>query len=395
MTQASFVGRLPRRPARHAAGVAARLAARDLRERAPAPLPHRAAAAARAAAGGRLPLAADLPFEQAHALAEALAALRPSSRRPSPPPRSPGSSCDEIADEVGAIVASIQMLLFPARRSPPHSTHLVVAPRKNGVFLPVPGWLASRPGSSPRLAAPPAPPARQRSLSSGRASLSRGSCHGRTSTRRPRLRRRVLTLHTLVFDASLENESQWGCDSLRARRSLRECSTPVVPASDSCRARLQPGARVESPPDAARGRRRRRPCSPSAAGVPPSPAAREPSPTPRGSRPPTSAPTQAAPPRRASLRPPGPSRRRASPHRRAPSPPPARRPRRGSALPAPAPPETPRTSAAPPRCRPLPDADAFPVPDPVPAPGAAGAAGAGAPPLPVEVPPLPTLPPAP
>ncbi|HET8953211.1 MAG TPA: RNA polymerase sigma factor, partial [Solirubrobacteraceae bacterium] len=88
------------------------------------------------------PLAADLPTEQAHALAEALAALPTEQRRVFVLREVAGRSYDEIAGEVGATVPSVQMLLFRARRSlreqldPP-----VVTPRRTGVFVPIPGWL--------------------------------------------------------------------------------------------------------------------------------------------------------------------------------------------------------------------------------------------------------------
>ena len=63
------------------------------------------------------PPAAELPYEQSQALAEALAALPAEQRRVFVLRELVGLSYDEIADEVGSTVASIQMLLFRARRS--------------------------------------------------------------------------------------------------------------------------------------------------------------------------------------------------------------------------------------------------------------------------------------
>ena len=89
------------------------------------------------------PLAAELPYEQTRALAEALAALPPEQRRVFVLREIAGLSYDEIAEEVDSTVPSIQMLLFRARRSlraelePP-----VVAVRRPGFLPPLPGWLA-------------------------------------------------------------------------------------------------------------------------------------------------------------------------------------------------------------------------------------------------------------
>jgi RNA polymerase sigma-70 factor, ECF subfamily len=88
------------------------------------------------------PLAAELPYEQARALAEALATLSPEQRRVFVLREIVGLSYDEIAGEVGSTVGSVQMLLFRARRSlreeldPP-----VVSRRRTGIFVPIPGWL--------------------------------------------------------------------------------------------------------------------------------------------------------------------------------------------------------------------------------------------------------------
>lgn len=90
------------------------------------------------------PISAEIPTEQANALSEALASLPPEQRRAFVLREVAGLSYDEIADEVGSTVASVQMLLFRARRSlreqlePP-----VVARRRIGSLVPMPGWLTS------------------------------------------------------------------------------------------------------------------------------------------------------------------------------------------------------------------------------------------------------------
>ena len=89
------------------------------------------------------PPAADLPYEQSQALAEALGALPAEQRRVFVLRELVGLSYDEIADEIGSTVASIQMLLFRARRSlreqldPP-----TVAIRRPAFLPPAPSWLA-------------------------------------------------------------------------------------------------------------------------------------------------------------------------------------------------------------------------------------------------------------
>ncbi len=89
------------------------------------------------------PLAAELPYEQSRALSEALEALPPEQRRVFVLREIVGLSYVEIADEVDSTVASVQMLLFRARRSlreelePP-----TVAVRRPGFLPPLPGWLA-------------------------------------------------------------------------------------------------------------------------------------------------------------------------------------------------------------------------------------------------------------
>ena len=89
------------------------------------------------------PLAAELSHELAQTLAEALAELPHEQRRVFLLREFTGLSYDEIAERVDGTVASVQMLLFRARRAlreqlePP-----TVAPRRNGLLVPLPGWLA-------------------------------------------------------------------------------------------------------------------------------------------------------------------------------------------------------------------------------------------------------------
>ena len=90
------------------------------------------------------PLTAELPIDQAHALDEALASLPPAQRHVFVLREIVGLSYDEIAEEVDSTVASVQMLLFRARRSlraeldPP-----TVATRRPSFLPPVPAWLAT------------------------------------------------------------------------------------------------------------------------------------------------------------------------------------------------------------------------------------------------------------
>lgn len=94
--------------------------------------------------GSELPPAAEPPEELAQALADALAALPADQRRVFLLREVAGLSYDEIAERVGATVASIQMLLFRARRSlraelePP-----TVSRRRAGLLLPLPDWLTN------------------------------------------------------------------------------------------------------------------------------------------------------------------------------------------------------------------------------------------------------------
>ena len=87
------------------------------------------------------PLAAELPTEQAHALAEALAALPPEQRRVFVFREIVGLSYEEIATRVDSTVASVQMLLFRARRSLRDVLDPPVVSRRKGALVPIPGWL--------------------------------------------------------------------------------------------------------------------------------------------------------------------------------------------------------------------------------------------------------------
>lgn len=93
---------------------------------------------------GDLPVAAEPPHELARALAEALASLPEEQRRVFLLREFADLSYDEIAERLHATVASVQMLLFRARRSlraqlePP-----TVSERRSGLLVPVPGWLAT------------------------------------------------------------------------------------------------------------------------------------------------------------------------------------------------------------------------------------------------------------
>jgi RNA polymerase sigma-70 factor (ECF subfamily) len=90
------------------------------------------------------PLSAEIPHELAHALAAALAELPDEQRRVFVLRELGGLSYDEIAEETGSTVGAIQMLLFRARRTlrdllePP-----VVARRRTGLVIPLPGWLTA------------------------------------------------------------------------------------------------------------------------------------------------------------------------------------------------------------------------------------------------------------
>ena len=89
------------------------------------------------------PPAAELPYEQSRALAEALAALPADQRRVFVLREIVGLSYTEIADEAGSTVASIQMLLFRARRSLREQLDPPTVAIHRPVFLPpVPSWLA-------------------------------------------------------------------------------------------------------------------------------------------------------------------------------------------------------------------------------------------------------------
>jgi RNA polymerase sigma-70 factor, ECF subfamily len=85
-----------------------------------------------------LPLTADLPHEQSRALAEALASLPPEQRRVFVLREMVGLSYVEIAEEVDSTVASVQMLLFRARRLLRDQLDPPTVSRRP-IFLP--GWL--------------------------------------------------------------------------------------------------------------------------------------------------------------------------------------------------------------------------------------------------------------
>ena len=290
------------------------------------------------------PFAADLPTEQAQALADALAALPTEQRRVFVLREIAGRSYDEIADEVDATVASVQMLLFRARRSlreqldPP-----VVAPRRTGVLVPIPGWLtgiASRfeiAGLTPRVAG-----------SVGAAVLA------------------VVGASVAVPQAPADGVVSPPTDA-RPRAASVTSGAVVQPAAPAVVAQAAKSARSPRLRPAAQARR---PSSPAPASSAPAPAAAAEPALPELAATPTAPAPAPTPPVTAALPP--------------------------VALPVtvPLPVENeqvvpaltvPAVTAAPPLPAPVPELTA----------GAAGAAGASAPPLPVEVPPLPALPPAP
>jgi RNA polymerase sigma-70 factor (ECF subfamily) len=89
------------------------------------------------------PPAAELPYEQSRELAEALAALPAEQRRVFVLREIAGLSYAEIADESASTVASVQMLLFRARRSLRQQLDPPTVASRRPVFLPpVPSWLA-------------------------------------------------------------------------------------------------------------------------------------------------------------------------------------------------------------------------------------------------------------
>jgi RNA polymerase sigma-70 factor (ECF subfamily) len=87
--------------------------------------------------------AAELPDEQSRALAEALAALPDEQRRVFVLREIVGLSYAEIAEAADSTVASIQMLLFRARRSLREQLDPPTVAVRRPIFLPpVPSWLA-------------------------------------------------------------------------------------------------------------------------------------------------------------------------------------------------------------------------------------------------------------
>ena len=87
------------------------------------------------------PLTADLPHERSRELAEALAALPPEQRRIFVLREVVGLSYVEIAAEVDSTVASVQMLLFRARRSLRDRLDPPTVSRRPIFLPPLPGWL--------------------------------------------------------------------------------------------------------------------------------------------------------------------------------------------------------------------------------------------------------------
>ena len=87
------------------------------------------------------PLTADLPHEQSRALSEALAALPPEQRRVFVLREVVGLTYVEIAAEVDSTVASVQMLLFRARRSLRDQLDPPTVSRRPIFLPPLPGWL--------------------------------------------------------------------------------------------------------------------------------------------------------------------------------------------------------------------------------------------------------------
>lgn len=100
--------------------------------------------------------AAEGAHEQAAALAAALAGLPEQQREAFVLREISGLAYDEIARRTGSTVASVQMLLFRARRTlraeldPP-----AAAPRRAGAVVPLPGWVAGLGGRIDALALTP------------------------------------------------------------------------------------------------------------------------------------------------------------------------------------------------------------------------------------------------
>ena len=234
------------------------------------------------------PLAADLPYEQAQALAEALTALPAAQRRVFVLRELVGCSYDEIANEVGSTVASVQMLLFRARRAlreqldPP-----VVARRRAGLVVPLPGWLTTLfsrvevAALSPRAAGavgaaavavlgatvavpqapadrPPAPAPKERAVSAAPSGTSAASAPGRVTARPARVRPRSARLAsspTVVAPTSRPPARTSPADSSApevavSAAPVSEASTasPAAPLLPTPIAPASEVAVVESPP---------------------------------------------------------------------------------------------------------------------------------------------------
>ena len=87
------------------------------------------------------PLTTDLSYEQSRTLAEALVALPPEQRHVFVLREIVGLSYAEIAEELDSTVASIQMLLFRARRSLRDQLDPPTVSRRPTFLPPLPGWL--------------------------------------------------------------------------------------------------------------------------------------------------------------------------------------------------------------------------------------------------------------
>jgi RNA polymerase sigma-70 factor, ECF subfamily len=309
-----------------------------------------------------LPLTADLPHEQSRALAEALAALPPEQRRVFVLREIVGLSYVEIAEEVDSTVASIQMLLFRARRLLRDQLDPPTVSRRPIFLPPLPGWLV---GLWSRIEVATLTP---------RAAGALGAA--------------VLTI--AGASVAVPVPQALGRDAVTARvaAAARPAAAPTV-AKPQAGPRKKPGVRLGAVgATKARPLQRSRPVATHAPADAPAPAPA-----------PGSAPAAASPP-------PDVVATAATPHAA-----PTLEPTQVAAtvvddvlqVPAalPLPPVALPPVAVPPLPVPLPPAVLPPVAvPPVPvvveaATGAAGAAGASAPPLPVPAVPLPTLPPAP
>ena len=319
------------------------------------------------------PLAAELPYEQSRALTEALATLPAEQRRAFVLREIVGLSYDEIAEELGSTVGSVQMLLFRARRSlrdvldPP-----TVAIRRPIFLPPLPGWLA---GMWSRVELATLTP---------RAAGTLGAA--------------VLTVGGASVAVPVSQAD--GVRNAQGAAAPIEASAAQPP---SARLLAAPAARVAQPTAAVSARavrvqrtapaRRLRPVTV----IPPTaaPAARpdaEPAPAPAADRP-QAAPASTLPRVAVTI-----VREKAVPAVELPLPPVSLRLPLPVPIPAPPALPLPLPVAVPVTSVPVTPVPVTPPPLPPPvktATGAAGAAGASAPPVPVPLPPLPLPPPLP